>query len=78
MCLAVPAKLIRLNGDNGTVDLHGNELPVNTQLTPGVQVGQWLLVHAGFAIERIDEREARRTFATIRDLEQACGDGEAQ
>ncbi len=78
MCLAVPAKLIRLNGDNGTVDLHGNELPVNTQLTPGVQVGQWLLVHAGFAIERIDEHEARRTFATIRDLEQAGGDGEAQ
>lgn len=68
MCLAVPAKLIRLNGDNGTVDLHGNELPVNTQLTPGVRIGDWLLVHAGFAIETINEHDAQQTFATLRDL----------
>lgn len=71
MCLAVPAKLIRLNGDNGTVDLHGNELPVNTQLTPGARVGDWLLVHAGFAIEQINEQDAQQTFATLRDLAEA-------
>ncbi len=71
MCLAIPAKLIRCEGDDGVVDLHGMQLPVNLQLTPGVRPGQWLLIHAGFSIETIDRADAVKTFALVKDLQDA-------
>ncbi len=72
MCLAIPAKLIELKGDQGVVDLHATRLPVNTLLIPEAKVGDWLLVHAGFAIQRIDSRAAAQTWAALRDLAEAA------
>ena len=71
MCLAVPAKLIEHDGHQGIVDLHGNRLPVNTMMTPDAQKGDWSLIHAGFAIERLDPQEARGTWTLIQDVERA-------
>lgn len=71
MCLAVPAKLIQQDGQQGIVDLHGNRLPVNTMMTPDVQSGDWILIHAGFAIERLNSQEARETWALIEEVERA-------
>lgn len=71
MCLAVPAKLIEQDGHHGIVDLHGNRLPVNTMMTPEAQSGDWILIHAGFAIERLDPQEARKTWTLIEDVERA-------
>ena len=76
MCLAVPAKLVEHNGDEGTADLHGNRVPVNTMLTEGVQVGDWILIHAGFAIQKLTPEAAESTWAVLRDL-QPPGDTDA-
>ncbi len=68
MCLAIPAKLIECDGGRGTVDLHGSRLRIETLLVPEARPGDWVLVHAGFAIQRLDEAAARRTWALLDDL----------
>ena len=65
MCLAVPALLVELDGDEGVADLHGSRLPVNTLLVPDVRIGDWVLTHAGFAIQRLDAEAAARTWAVL-------------
>ncbi len=62
MCLAVPGKIIECDGDQAVVELQGNKLNVSKVLTPEVQRGDWVLVHAGFAITRLEEEEARETW----------------
>lgn len=62
MCLAVPAKLISCTGTNGLVDLHGSRVPINIVLVPDAMPGDWLLLHAGFAIQRMDENEVQLTW----------------
>ena len=69
MCLATPARLIRRQEDEGLVDLHGNRLKVNVQLVPDARDGDWLLLHAGFAIQRLDPEQAQRTWAVLEDLQ---------
>lgn len=67
MCLAVPAKIVERQGDDATVDLQGNRLRISVLLTPEVGLGDWVLVHAGFAITQLDEREARETWEYLRE-----------
>lgn len=74
MCLAVPARLNRLDGIEGHADLHGNEIPVCTALVPEAAVGDWILVHAGFAIQKLDPEQAQRTWAVLEDLNNRCID----
>lgn len=69
MCLAVPAQLVERKGDEAVVDLHGNRVRVNTLMVPQAGVGDWVLVHAGFAIQRLDEEQAEATWAVLRDLQ---------
>jgi hydrogenase expression/formation protein HypC len=78
MCLAVPAKLIQQDGQQGIVDLHGNRLPVNTMMTPEAVPGDWILVHAGFSIERLNPEEARETWELIADVDRAANASEAE
>ena len=70
MCLAVPARVTRLDGPTGagTVDHQGTEVRVNLALLPGIRVGDWVIVHAGFAISVMDAKEARRTLRLFREL----------
>lgn len=65
MCLAVPGCIVELNGETAVVDFQGNRLRVSTALTPEVRGGDWVLVHAGFAISVIDESEARLTWTYL-------------
>ena len=71
MCLAVPAKVVQTAGASATVDMHGNRLEVSTMLLEGAAVGDWVLVHAGFAIQKIDAATAEETFALLGDLAKA-------
>ena len=71
MCLAVPAKVIRCDGDEAVVELQGNTLEVSRVLTPEAAEGDWVLVHAGFTITQLDEQEARETWDYLR---QALGE----
>lgn len=66
MCLAVPGKIIEAHDDDAVVDLQGNRLPIRRTLTPQAGVGDWVLVHAGFAIATLDEAEARQTWDYLR------------
>ena len=69
MCLAVPGKVIRRVDDEAEVDLQGNQLRVSTVLVPEVKEGDWVLIHAGFAIQTLDEESAKETFALLNELE---------
>lgn len=66
MCLAVPARIIECDGNQAVADLQGNMLRISTTLTPEVTPGDWVLVHAGFSITRLDEVEARQTWDYLR------------
>lgn len=73
MCLAVPGKIVELKEaagalPAGTVDFQGSRVEVSLALVPEAGPGDWVLVHAGFAISRLDEAEARETW---RYLEEA-------
>lgn len=59
MCLAIPGRVISVEDYVAKVDMMGNERMVGTHLVPEVQVGQYVLVHAGFAIEIVDEEYAK-------------------
>ena len=73
MCLAVPGKVVSIIGDdpafrNGSVDFCGIRKTVNLAFTPEVQPGDFVLVHVGFAITRVDEEEAIRTFRYLEQI----------
>lgn len=68
MCLAVPGQIIERSGDDAVVDLQGNSLRVSAVLTPDVNVGDWVLVHAGFTISQLGEKEARETWDYLRQV----------
>jgi hydrogenase expression/formation protein HypC len=70
MCLAVPGQIIEITRDDanpvtglmGTVDFQGSQMVVSLAMTPEAVVGNWVLVHAGYAISLLDEDEARDTW----------------
>ncbi|WP_094603770.1 Hydrogenase maturation factor HybG [Sporomusa silvacetica DSM 10669] len=70
MCLAVPAKIIERSEYLGTVDISGVTREVSLMLLPDAVVGDYVLIHAGFAIQTIDEEEALRTLELFKELEQ--------
>lgn len=69
MCIAVPMKIVRIEGDRGLVDIGTTEREVGLQLVPDVQEGDYVIVHAGFAIQVLDEKEALETLALFREME---------
>ena len=71
MCLAVPALIITIEGQEAEVELGGVRRRVGLQLVPEARVGDYVLVHTGFAINVLDEEEARETLALFSELEEA-------
>jgi hydrogenase expression/formation protein HypC len=74
MCLAIPGQLLSVEGDDpltrqGRVAFAGVVKPVNLAYVPEARPGDYLLVHAGFAIAIVDEAEARRTLAYLAEIE---------
>ncbi|RMF54551.1 HypC/HybG/HupF family hydrogenase formation chaperone [Candidatus Woesearchaeota archaeon] len=61
MCLAVPGKLIRKNGSKGVVDFGGLRRKADLSLLENVKIGDYVLVHVGFAIQKVDEKIARES-----------------
>jgi hydrogenase expression/formation protein HypC len=69
MCLAIPARVIALTGaDQAVVDLGGIRQPVSVALVPDAAIGDYLIIHVGHAIGRIDPAEAERTLALFGEL----------
>jgi hydrogenase expression/formation protein HypC len=69
MCLAIPARIIELQGDNAVVDAMGNHFNARTTLIPDARLGDLVLVHAGFAIATVDEEEAKKTWDLIAQID---------
>jgi hydrogenase expression/formation protein HypC len=62
---------VRVNGIEAVADLHGNRVPVCTALVPEAGVGDWVLIHAGFAIQRVTEDDAAAAFKVLREIDVA-------
>ena len=75
MCLAIPAQIIELkDGRLATVDILGVTREASLDLTPQAQLGDFVLVHAGFAIEVVDPDYAQETIDLIREFPDLVGD----
>jgi hydrogenase expression/formation protein HypC len=70
MCLAIPARIVELKDDNAVVDAMGNRFKAKTTLLKNVKLGDLVLVHAGFAITKVDEEEARKTWNLIEEIDE--------
>ena len=75
MCLSVPGRVIAIEGVRGTVDVAGNVVDTDFTFTPDVKPGEYVLVHAGFAIQKYDEAEALETLPLLQEAYEATHDG---
>jgi len=68
VCLAIPAKVVSIEQDFAQVDMGGNRLKISTLLLDQVAIGDYVIVHAGFAIHKVDEQEAQESLKLLREL----------
>jgi hydrogenase expression/formation protein HypC len=68
MCLAIPMKVVEVNENKGIVETGGILKAVDISLIPEAQRGDYVIVHAGFAIERMNEAEALKTLELFDDM----------
>ena len=73
MCVAVPAEIISIEGTEAEVDIGGARRRTSIYLTPEAQVGDYVLMHAGFAIRVLNLAEAQATIELLRDINAANG-----
>jgi hydrogenase expression/formation protein HypC len=70
MCLAIPARVVLMNENQmAEVDIHGVTRTVSLSLTPDAETGSWVLIHAGFAIQVVDEEFANESWELIKQIE---------
>ncbi|AEY65693.1 HypC/HybG/HupF family hydrogenase formation chaperone [Clostridium sp. BNL1100] len=70
MCLGLPAKVVSIDGNSGNVEMMGVTNKVSIELLDNVQVGDYVLVHAGCAIQVLDEEEALRTIDIFNEIKE--------
>lgn len=72
MCLAIPALVLRrLEGEDALIDARGVDKRISLALVPEAQAGYYVIVHAGYALSRLDPDEALRTLALFADMQAA-------
>lgn len=72
MCLGIPVKVISIEEKNqGKVDYLGTQVKANFSLLENIKVGDWVIIHAGFAISRLDEEDARETLDLLREYAES-------
>ena len=67
MCLAIPSKIVKIENEMATIDVDGIQRQASLLLLENPEVGDWVIVHAGFAIHKIDEAVAQETLKLLRD-----------
>jgi len=76
MCLAVPMKIVEIRPDGtGVADLDGSRHDVNLSLVPDAAVGMYIIVHAGFAIERMNQHEADAILTLFEEMAAMQAEG---
>ena len=68
MCLAIPGRIISISGTVAEVDIEGTTTTADISVLRGLKVGDYVMVHAGLAIQKYDEQEALDNLALIREL----------
>ena len=74
MCLGIPGRIVDLADENpklAIADVGGVKRRVNLSCTPDARVGDWVLIHVGFAMAKLDEREAAQTLEILKELGEA-------
>ena len=77
MCLAIPGQIVDVRDGTATIDMVGVRRGISLSLTPSAQVGDWVLVHAGFAIEVVDEQFALETIELVKQFPELADLNEA-
>lgn len=68
MCLGIPAKITYIDGDYADAEIDGASLRIGIQLLESVQMGDYVLVHTGYALEKLNMEEAMETIKTLQQL----------
>ena len=71
MCLAIPAKVIEINGETGKASIGGTTVNIGLQMVENIRIGDYVLVHTGFALQKISEEEALETLEIIKEYENS-------
>jgi len=71
MCLGIPGKIIEIKKNVAKVELGGLLRDVSLDLCPEVSVGDYVLIHTGFAIQRMDEEDAKETLDLLRQMAES-------
>lgn len=74
MCLSIPARIISIDGDMAEVSAGGAVFRAGLQMLENVNVGDYILLHAGFAIQKISEEDAAETLKLFREMNDALND----
>jgi len=74
MCLAIPVKVVELlEGEQATVDVGGVRKAISLALVDGIAVGDYVILHVGYAIQKLDPEEAEKTLALFAELGDSMG-----
>ncbi len=74
MCLAVPVRVLQIDGLKALVELGGLARQASIMLVPDTRVGDYVLLHAGFAIQKLDEKEAEETIRLFAEIAEGVED----
>jgi hydrogenase expression/formation protein HypC len=72
MCIGIPAKVIEISGETGKVDYQGVVRETSFVMLPEAEVGDFVILHAGFAIKKLSAEDARETLELIREMLKAA------
>jgi hydrogenase expression/formation protein HypC len=71
MCLSVPGKIVKIRKNMARVDVGGILRDISLDLCPEASIGEYVLIHAGFAIQKVDEEEAEETLDLLKKMAEA-------
>jgi hydrogenase expression/formation protein HypC len=74
MCLSVPAKVIAIEGDMADVSVGGTIFKASLRMVENVEIGSYILLHTGFAIQKINEEEALETLQILKEMKDASNE----
>lgn len=70
MCLSIPSRVISINGNKAIVSVGGTEYEASLQLVEDIEVNDFVLLHTGFAIQKISEEDALEAYKLLRELSE--------
>lgn len=74
MCLAIPSRIIEISDNMAVVDVDGVKRKISTMLIEDPKIGEYVIVHAGFAIQKIDEQAAQESLSLLREMAALADD----